>query len=111
MLTLRLRSQTAVLAIYAGASNNDTVEQIGAGETVTYELRGTVTGWADTGDSLIVSLTEDSSAVANQSSAALSASNIIWSDRSASSHTTITSDWTNGYLLKDLSSDVESYSK
>lgn len=98
------------VSVYAGTSANDDVESISAGSSQTYELFGTVTGWGS-GDSLVISLTEDSSVAAPASSATLTSNNIIWSDRSATSHTTVTADWTNGYLLKDFSSDVQSYSQ
>ncbi len=95
-----------VLAIYAGASNNDTVQSIGAGQSKTYELRaGTVSGWGGSGDQVTINFTEDTTAVASASSASLS-SNMIWSDRAATSHTTITADWTNGYLVKDVTADT-----
>lgn len=96
-----------VVAIYAGAQQNDTVQSIAAGQTKTYELRAaTITGWGDAGDSITINFTEDSSAVVTQSSQNLTAQNMIWSDRSATSHTTITADWTNGYLVKDVTSDT-----
>lgn len=81
-------------------------EQIGAGSSKTYELRATVTGWGDAGDSLTIAFREDTSAVTNSTSIARMSSNIVWSDRSATSHTTITSDWTNGYLVKDMDNDT-----
>lgn len=103
-------TSAGVVSVYAGTSANDDVEQIGAGSSKTYELRGTVVGWGNDGDSIVINFTEDSSAVANAASGSVSG-NMIWSDRSATSHTTATSDWTNGYLVKDLTNDVQSYSK
>lgn len=98
----------ADVAIYSGTSTSGGVQQVAAGSSKTYELFGTVTGWTS-GDSVVINFEEDSSFAGNASSAGMS-SNIIWSDRSATSHTTITSDWINGYLLKDLSTDTQSYS-
>jgi hypothetical protein len=100
------------VVIYPGgilASNS--VEQIAAGGSITYVLRGTVAGVASSEtDSVTITFTEDSSAVANQSSAALTSSNLVWSDVSATSHTTVTADWTNGYLLKDFTTDSQTLS-
>lgn len=91
---------------------DDDVEQIGAGSSKTYEIHGTVTGWGTSGDSLVISLDDDdSSFTANATANSLRTSNsIVWSDVSTIPHTTATSDWTNGYLLKDLANDVTSYS-
>ena len=83
-------------------------EQIGAGSSKTYELRATVSGWGDAGDSLTIAFREDTSAVVNSTSLARMTSNFVWSDRSAASHATTTSDWTNGYLVKDVDNDTRS---
>ncbi|MBI5457035.1 peptidoglycan-binding protein [Candidatus Kaiserbacteria bacterium] len=85
-------------------------QQIGAGTTKTYELRaGTVTGWADSGDSLTISFKQDDGATTNVAASSLhSGQNMVWSDRSANSHATTTADWTNGYLVKDTDNDVRS---
>jgi Putative peptidoglycan binding domain len=89
-----------VLAITA-----DAIQQVSPNETKTYELRAaTVTGWGASGDSIAVSLTADTSAVVNAAVSSLSSSNMIWSDRSSTSHTssgTSATDWTNGYLIKN----------
>lgn len=84
-------------------------EQIGAGSSKTYEIRATVTGWGTAGDSLAISFAEDTSAVSNAAAASLhSGQAMVWSDRSAASHTTATTDWTNGYLVKDMDNDTRS---
>jgi hypothetical protein len=95
------------VVIYVDTVNSNTVHSVSSsGGAKTYELRAAaVTGWGDAGDSVTVSFTEDTSAVVAQSSAALS-DNMIWSDRASTSHTTITSDWTNGYLVKDVTNDT-----
>ena len=97
------------VVFYAGTSANDTVIQVGAGSTKHFEVKGTVTNWGAAGDSLTVSFTEDASAGLTATSAS-HAGNLVWSDRSATSHTTITADWINGYLVKNFSDDVQSYS-
>lgn len=102
------------VAIYAGTSTNNTVEQIAAGSTRTYQLFATtVTGWGNDGDSINISIVEDSAFTANATANSILGSNTItWSDRSATSHTTATSDWTNGFLVDDLSGgDNVSYSQ
>jgi hypothetical protein len=81
-------------------------EQIGAGSSKTYEIRSTVSDW-DSGDSVAISFAEDTSAIAN-TTAVLVSGNMTWSDRSAASHATTTSDWTNGYLVKDMDNDTRS---
>ncbi|MDP2709138.1 MAG: hypothetical protein Q8O93_03770 [bacterium] len=84
----------------------------------TYEVRGTVTGFGDSGDSISVSFKQDTAASATAGAYTLGADSIgdttgdadtwtinqgnIWSDRSASAHTTATADWTNGFLLRDM---------
>ena len=88
-----------------------TYQQIAAGATKTYDLYGTVTGFT-TGSTITLSLASDSSHVANAAAASVTGSpNVVWSDRSATTHSTSTSDWTNGYLLKNFTSNAISYSK
>ena len=57
-----------------------------------------------------LSLTTDSSAIANEA-ATTGTGNFEWSDRSAASHTISTTDWTNGYLLKNFTSTAVTYQK
>jgi hypothetical protein len=90
--------------------NGNTIEQVGAGSSKTYEIRATVANWSAAGDSIAISFAEDTAALAaNVASASLhSGQNFVWSDRSAASHTTATADWTNGYLVKDMDNDTRS---
>jgi hypothetical protein len=87
-------------------------QQIGAGQTVTYDLFGTVSDWT-TGTSITISLAPDTSATTTSDATSVtnSPSNVVWSDRSASGHAVTTPDWTNGYLLKNFTSSATSYSK
>ena len=92
-------------------------QQIAAGATKTYDLYGTVAGWT-TGSTMSISLAADTAAVANGTpSATASGHNVVWSDRSASPHTspavgaTATGDFTDGYLLKNFTSNAITYSK
>jgi len=85
-----------------------TYAQVAAGATKTYNLYGTVAGFT-TGSTVTLSLASDAATVAN--GAASASGNTSWSDRSATSHTTSTSDWTNGYLLKNFTSNATTYSK
>lgn len=80
-------------------------EEIGAGSTKNYAIRATVANWGASGDSVTISFAEDTSAVVNAAAASVSG-NMTWSDRSATSHSTTTSDWTNGYLVKDTDNDT-----
>ena len=82
--------------------------QVAAGATKTYDLYGTVAGFT-TGSTITISLASDGSTVANGIASA--SGNVSWSDRSATSHTITTTDWTNGYLLKNFTSNATSYSK
>lgn len=88
--------------------------QIAAGTTKTYDLYGIVSGYT-TGSTITISLASDVSALAaNQAAAPYNTtnnSNVVWSDRSATSHSTGSSDWTNGYLIKNFTSNAVSYSK
>lgn len=101
--------------LIVGAVDND-VLSIGTSAS-TYDIRGTVTGWGQSGDELSIKFREDTSAITpvagfySDSSETLRASHYnIWSDRSASAHSTVTSDWTNGYLLKNMTG-TQTYSK
>ncbi len=87
-----------------------TAQQIGAGSSKTYELRaGTLSGWGASGDSIVITFKDDNGVVANNTAANLHGpANMVWSDRSATSHTTATTDWTNGYLVKDMDNDSRS---
>ena len=86
-----------------------TYQQIAAGSSQTYDLYGTVNGWP-TGASLTISLASDGSATTTAPAANFAAENVVWSDRSAPNHATSTADWTDGYLLKNFTSDAVSYS-
>ncbi len=91
-------------------------QQIAAGATKTYDLYGTVAGYGSTGSTLTISLASDASATTNATATAASG-NTIWSDRSASPHTspsvgvTSSSDFTNGYLLKNFTTNATTYTK
>lgn len=100
------------VAIFVGGQYDSDVISVGAGTSKTFQLFGTVTGWGDTGDSITITFAEDSSSTVTASSATFTTEELVWSDLSitGAAHTTITADWTNGYLIKDFSDDVESYS-
>ena len=102
-------SSPYVIAVCPDVSCTDgEAQQIGAGSAKTYELRAaTVTGWGAAADAVTINFTEDNAAVVNAAAASVTG-DIIWSDRSATSHTTATSDWTNGYLVKDTDNDTRS---
>ncbi|MFA5996107.1 MAG: peptidoglycan-binding protein [Candidatus Paceibacterota bacterium] len=78
-----------------------------AGESATYELRGTVADGATSGSSsLDVSIATAATSATTGASTATGAAtpSFIWSDKSsvATVHSTATSDWTNDYLIKSL---------
>lgn len=102
----------AAVAVLVGSEANNTVLTIGS-TAKTYELRGAVTNWGQTSDGMTVAFKQDTEAVANNGAYNLGADGTdagtvlkynIWSDRSGNAgvHTTATTDWTNGYLLKDM---------
>lgn len=92
-------------------------QQIAAGATKTYALYGTVTSYGAAGSTITISMAADSSSVSNAAAASVSG-NVVWSDRSTAPHvspaaggTTGSSDFTNGYLLKNFTSNAISYTK
>ena len=91
-------------------STQPTYQQIAAGATKTYDLYGTVAGYT-TGSTVTISLAADSTATTTAKSSNFVTENTVWSDRSASAHATSTADWTNGYLLKNFTTNATSYSK
>lgn len=79
----------------------------------TYEVRGTVTGYSSSaGDSITVQFKQDTSSALNDTAYAIGADGAanasnkynVWSDKSVTgqAHTTGTTDWTNGYLIKNM---------
>ena len=107
-------SSTATIILPAN-STAAKYQQVAAGATKTYDLYGTVTGYT-TGSSITIGLAADTSLqsnlAANSSTAYTSANyHVVWSDRSATSHSVSTSDWSNGYLLQGFTSSTISYSK
>ncbi len=101
----------AVLNLNAN-STNPKYQQVGAGATKIYNVIGTVSGFT-TGSTLTLSLASDSTATTSAAVATQIGTNnsTIWSDRSAGAHTVSTTDWVNGYLLKNFSTNSVSYSK
>ena len=84
--------------------------QVAAGATKTYDLYGTVTGFT-TGSSITISLASDGSVGTLNTASSELGNKMVWSDRSATSHSVSTQDWTNGYLLKNFTSSAVTYSK
>ncbi|MHB8710380.1 MAG: peptidoglycan-binding protein [Minisyncoccota bacterium] len=85
--------------------------QVAAGATKTYDLYGTVAGYGSTGSTLTLSLASDAGTPAAPAAATSVSGNTVWSDRSANSHTISTSDWTNGVLLKNFTTNAVTYTK
>lgn len=87
----------------------DSEQDVSAGTSLTYELRGTIGGIGVGSNSLDVSISNLSSSVATGSASeigitAVADPSFTWSDRSSVSmvHSTTTSDWTNDYLVNTL---------
>ncbi len=87
--------------LIVGAVDDDVIT---VGTTArTFEVRGTVANYSASGDSITVKFKKDSAAVAGTTANTNNGSYYnTWSDRSDNGHTTATSDWTNGYLLKNM---------
>ncbi len=89
-------------------ATGDNVETISTVAKI-YEVQGTVSGFGDSGDSITIGFARDTTAGVTSTALTAGADGVflanegnIWSDRSASAHTTATTDWTNGFLLKDM---------
>ena len=84
---------------------NDTVMTISK-DAKTYEVRGVVTNYTSSAsDSLTVKFVTDATYQVNAGAGTVNAAYYnTWSDRSgvAGVHSTTTADWTNGFLLKDM---------
>ncbi|MFZ1075403.1 MAG: peptidoglycan-binding domain-containing protein [Minisyncoccia bacterium] len=111
-------STTATTITVDLPTNNNTLAkyaQVAAGATKTYDLYGTVSGWP-TGASLTISLAADTGTAQNNTATGTVAASptvgFVWSDRSSTnpSHSISSSDWTNGYLLKNFTSNATTYS-
>ena len=89
----------------ARLSGDDDVQRIGTSGK-TFDIRGTVTGWGDSGDSITVQLWQDTTATTTAAADTVinGDNHFVWSDLSitGAAHTTATADWTNGYLIKDM---------
>lgn len=81
---------------------------VSAGQTKTFELRGTISGAGTAGDTVSTELMGDAVFATEtypDTYALINAgaqNDFIWSDMSATSHAITTSDWTNGYLVDGL---------
>jgi len=80
-------------------------EEIAAGSTKTYTLSNSnITGVNLAGDSLTVYMNSDTTTYGGTPASASTTAalgNFAWSDESDSSHSTSTTDWTNGFLLEN----------
>ena len=105
-------TQTTITVDLTKNATQAQYQQVAAGATKTYDLYGTVGSYGASGSSVTISLASDGATAANAAATSVnSGNNIVWSDRSANAHTISTSDWTNGYLLKNMTSTAVSYSK
>lgn len=106
-------ASTTATAVTVNLEQNRTqpkFQQVAAGETKTYHLYGTVAGFT-TGSTLTIKLAQDTGTPNANDNAADVTGNVVWSDRSATSHSITTTDWTNGVLLKNFTTTQVSYSK
>lgn len=100
-------------AAAAGTAGDDDIMSVST-TAKTYEVRGSVTGYSAAGDGITVRFKQDTTATSTAAAGTILATANgnynVWSDRSVSAHTTATADWTNGYLLKDMTT-AQSFSK
>ncbi len=88
----------------------DSEQQVTAGSSRTYELRGTVGGIASGANSVSVSIANPSTSITTGTATGVAADTVAstpsfgWTDRSSIStvHSESTSDWTDDYLVKTL---------
>jgi len=93
-------------------------QTVPAGESRTYELRGTIGGLAANSNSLDVSIANAQTSASTTATAAIvgidaeTDPSFTWSDKSsvATVHSTTTSDWMSDYLLKTLPLTIGSLS-
>ena len=89
--------------LIGNSAGDDDVVVVGT-SAKTLELRGTLdTSWDSSADSLSIQFKQDATVGSNLASAAQNAAYYMsWSDRSESNHSTTSTDWINGYLIKSL---------
>jgi len=95
--------------LLVGSTVDDDVQRVST-SAKTYDVKGTVSGWGDSGDSMTVRMLQrvTTDVAIDLASAATviagSGNYIVWSDLSiqGAAHATTTADWANGYLLKNL---------
>lgn len=87
-----------------------TVDTISAGGKVTYLVKADLTTEASAQKVNISTKVKDDTSFATTEAAANVSGNVVWSDRSASSHAAGTMDWTNGYKVSGLPTEQVSMS-
>ncbi|NCD00841.1 hypothetical protein EOL94_02015 [bacterium] len=89
---------------------SDTPKVIAAGESKTFEIRGTVSNM-ETSDSISVSFTKDSAALSDTTETAANAiidsnNDFVWSDQSADTNAATSVEYTNSFVLPTWDSSV-----
>ena len=80
-------------------------QQIAAGAQKTYELKVNITGVGASGTHIMSNIANDTiqnGGIPVAYASVPGSSKFVWSDMSAQGHSETTSDWTNGYLVKNL---------
>ncbi len=80
--------------------------QIPSGTTKVFALKDTVSSIGTTGSLVTQLLVGNSTQAAGNASSSFSTGKLVWTDRSASSHTESTGDWFNDYLVKQSTSQA-----
>jgi hypothetical protein len=99
------------ISFAVGTDADDNVERQVAGAK-SYEVRVAVTGTLATGMNVNANITQPSSFAASVAYASVTGSpSFVWSDTSAQSHDTGTTDWTNGFQVKNLPTVTQTMTK
>ena len=108
--TVSQASGQANIAFVAGSE-----QVVPAGQTKTYELRGTILTGGASGDTMTTKIADVASSATTTSYAevALSSGSFIWSDKSGAgaTHSSVSSDWTDDYKVPGVPTSPLSLSK
>ncbi len=80
--------------------------QVSSGTTKTVELKDTVSSIGTTGSLVTQLLVGNSTAAVGNASSSFSTAKLVWTDRSASSHSETSADWFNDNLIKQSTSQA-----
>jgi len=102
---------TCELEVSVGTdADDDVLEEVSGART--YEVRAAITGTLATGDNININITQPSSFLASVAYASIAGTpGFVWSDVSAQSSDTGTTDWTNDYAITGLPTASQTMTK